>query len=116
MKANKVRFRALDDDVDREDVAEYILSEERTILSKQRTTLAFIQTGLAAIGAGLIVVKLWDALHYQYVGVALMAFGTYEIARSYPKLVKYEKRLKHVKELIKKSKWGKYEYSYDAKK
>lgn len=116
MKNNKIKFRALDDDVDREDVAEYILSEERTILSKQRTTLAFIQTGLATIGAGLIVVKLWDAIHYQYVGIVLMAFGAYEIARAYPKLTKYEKRLKHVKDLIKKSKWGKYEYSYDEKK
>jgi uncharacterized membrane protein YidH (DUF202 family) len=109
MKSRKSGAK-IEEDLNREDVAEYILSEERTVLSKQRTALAFVQTGLAAVGAGLIVVKFWEDVAFRYVGVILMVFGFYEIVNAYPKLVKYEKRLRRVKELVKKSKWGRFEY------
>lgn len=98
------------DDLNNEDVAEYILSEERTMLSKQRTALAFIQTGLAAIGVGLIVVKFWAEDIFRAVGMVLIFLGFYEIARAYKKLSEYNKRLDRVKTLVRKSKWGKYEY------
>lgn len=93
-----------------EEVAEYVLSEERTILSKQRTSLAFIQTGLAAVGAGLVVVKFWTEDIFRAVGVILIVLGFYEIARAYKKLSEYNKRLDKVKTLVRKSKWGKFEY------
>ena len=109
MKSKKINL-GMNDDINREDIAEYILSEERTVLSKQRTALAFIQTGFAAVGAGLIVVKFWEDALFRYTGVILMIFGFYEIVKAYPKLLKYEKRLDRVKDLVKKSKWGKYEY------
>lgn len=98
------------DNLNREEVAEYILSEERTVLSKQRTALAFVQTGLAAVGLGLIVVKFWLEYPFRMVGTILIGLGFYEIARSYQKLAEYNKRLDRVKTLVKKSKWGKFEY------
>ncbi len=108
MKARKTAdiFQGLDS----EDVAEFILSEERTVLSKQRTALAFIQTGLAAIGVGLIVVKFWMEGAFRAVGIILILLGFYEIARAYRKLAEYNRRLNRVKRLVKNSKWGKIEY------
>lgn len=96
--------------LNKENVAEFVLSEERTILSKQRTELAFIQTGLAAVGLGLLVVKFWIDNPFQFIGTILIGLGFYEIARSYIKLSEYNKRLERVKELVKHSKWGTFEY------
>lgn len=101
-------------ELDKEEIAEYVLSEERTVLSKQRTALAFIQTGLAAVGLGLIVVKFWTEDIFRAVGAILILLGFYEIARAYKKLSEYNKRLDRVKTLVRKSKWGKYEYVSDA--
>lgn len=98
------------EELNNEDVAEYVLSEERTILSKQRTSLAFVQTGLAAVGAGLIVVKYWTEDIFRAVGIVLIVLGFYEIARAYKKLYEYNKRLERIKALVRKSKWGKFEY------
>ncbi|VVB59746.1 Uncharacterised protein [uncultured archaeon] len=102
--------------LDDEEVAEFILSEERTVLSKQRTALAFIQTGLAAIGVGLVVVKFWTDDVFRGVGGILIALGFYEIARSYNKLSEYNKRLERVKRFVKNSKWGKVEYGSKIEK
>lgn len=96
--------------LNKEEVAEYILSEERTVLSKQRTALAFVQTGLAAVGLGLVVVKFWQDIPSRMVGTVLIGLGFYEIARSYQKLAEYNKRLDRVKNMVRKSKWGKFEY------
>lgn len=96
--------------LNKENFAEFVLSEERTILSKQRTALAFMQTGLAATGIGLLVVKLWIEDAFQIIGVILIASGLSEVAHSYWKLSKYNKRLERVKEMIKNSKWGRVEY------
>ena len=96
--------------LNKENVAEFVLSEERTILSKQRTALAFMQTGLAAIGIGLLVVKLWMEYAFRVIGVLLIASGISEVAHSYWKLSKYNKRLERVKNMVKNSKWGKVEY------
>lgn len=98
------------DNLNKEDVAEYILSEERTVLSKQRTALAFVQTGIAMVGLGLVVVKFWMEYSFRMVGTILIGLGFYEIARSYHKLAEYNKRLDRVKTLVRKSKWGKIEY------
>ncbi len=91
-------------------LAEIVLSDERTILSKERTALAFMQTGFAAIGVGLLVVKLWAEDIFRAVGIILIVLGFYEVAQSYGKLAKYDRRLKRVKNLVKKSEWGKVEY------
>ncbi len=108
MKTKKMNTNT--EELNNEDVAEYVLSEERTILSKQRTSLAFIQTGLATVGAGLVVVKFWTEDIFRAVGIVLILLGFYEIARAYKKLSEYNKRLDRVKTMIKKSKWGKFEY------
>jgi len=96
--------------INREDFAEYTLSDERTILSKQRTELAFMQTGIAMVGLGLLVLKFWPDYPIKIVATVMLGVGLYEIARSYQKLLEYNRRLERVKTLVKKSKWGVVEY------
>lgn len=97
-------------DLSEYDIMKLALSEEETILSKQRTQLAFIQTGLAGIGVGLVVFRFWEGAFFQGIALLLVIYGFYEIVRSYRKLGEYSKRLERVKEIVKKSKYGRLEY------
>ena len=96
--------------INKEKVAEFTLSDERTILSKQRTELAFMQTGIAMVGLGLVALKFWFEGPIEIVATVLVGLGFYEIARSYQKLLEYSRRLDRIKTLVRKSKWGKFEY------
>lgn len=97
-------------EVIKEAVAEFILSEERTLLSEQRTALSFMRTGLATIGVGLIILRFWGDFMFRTLGIGLVLIGTYEIGQSYYKLLKYNKRFKRIKNVVKGSKWGELEY------
>lgn|GEM_PF-1896631 len=96
--------------INKEKVAEFTLSDERTILSKQRTELAFMQTGIAMVGLGFVVLKFWLEYPIKVAATLLVGLGFYEIARSYQKLLEYNRRLERIKTMVRKSKWGKIEY------
>ncbi len=84
-------------------IYEFVLTEEQTLLSKKRTMLSFIRTGLAFIGLGLVVVKFFQEMFYQTVGIALILIGFFEVARSYKKLFDYNKRMKALKKFMQKN-------------
>lgn len=69
-----------------------------------------MQTGIAMAGLGFVVLKFWLEYPIKIAGTVLLGLGFFEIARSYQKLLEYNRRLERIKTLVKKSKWGVVEY------
>lgn len=77
------------------------LAMEQTLLSKERTILSFMQTGLAFIGVGIVIINIFATSGWSVlVGSILIVIGFLEIVESYRRLLRYQKKMREIRQTL----------------